>query len=136
MNRMSSLHVDAKVNEKCVCVCLMKKLIEYTSSCAVTEEKNIRDNIVETKYHLNILAGIQIKWTQIRIRVLCFQRLVYTEYRMRKCSSRYRTYRLLLFSHAYWSRVYMQHLINKRKISNNGMKSIHVLFCLDSKLIR
>ena len=55
---------------------------------------------------------------------------------MRKCSSRYRTYRLLLFSHAYWSRVYMQHLINKRKISNNGMKSIHVLFCLDSKLIK
>ena len=49
MNRMSSLHVDAKVNEKCVCVCLMKKLIEYTSSCVVTEEQNIRDNIVENK---------------------------------------------------------------------------------------
>lgn len=74
--------------------------------------------------YLRIQGDILLKYPQIHMSVLCFQRIVYIRIGTHRCSLHCRTYRQSLLERMYWLHVYKQHLftvkiVNKFEFNRN-----------------
>ena len=67
--------------------------------------------------YLRIQGDILLKYPQIHMSVLCFQRFVYIRIGTHRCSLHCRTYRQWLLERMYWLRVYKQHLFTVKKVN-------------------